>query len=106
MKKSPSSLIHVSLSFLFLVLILPACTQVDKSDTFTINELGYIEKPGVSIMVYDDYYPSGAQSGLTIIQNGQRVAANGDLRLRGRPEVGEKKIDSIAGTIERQLSRL
>lgn len=104
MKKSFSYFIQSGISFLFFVLIFPACKQVDKSDTLTINNQGYFDMPGVSIMVYDDYYPSGHQSGLTIIQNGQRVAANGDLHLSGRPEVGEKKIDSVAGTIERQLS--
>jgi len=89
---------------IILFLFFSACKQGIDSPTLSINELGYFEMPGVDIMVYDDYYPSGHQSGLTIIQNGLRVAANGDLRLEGRPEVGDKVVDSVAGTIQRQLS--
>ena len=37
--------------------------------------------PGLDVIVFDDYYPSGHQSGITIVQNGVRVAANGDIRL-------------------------
>jgi endoglucanase len=33
-------------------------------------------------MVFDDYYPGDHKSGLTIIQKGTRIAANGDMRLR------------------------
>ncbi len=105
MKTYFTHLIQISIALLItLVLLLSACQQGDPPSTLAINDQGYFEMPGVNIIVYDDYYPSGHQSGLTIIQNGERVAANGDLRLQGRPEVGEKVIDTVAGTIQRQLS--
>lgn len=37
-------------------------------------------------MVFHDYYPDGHQTGVTIIQNGNRIAANGDLRLEAAPK--------------------
>jgi endoglucanase len=96
--------LKIYLLFVFTLFHFSSCTQEESTGSLAINDQGYFEMPGVNIMVYDDYYPSGHQSGLTIIQNGERVAANGDLRLRGRPEVGEKVVDTVAGTIQRQLT--
>jgi len=50
-----------------------------------INELEYLEMPGLNIMLGHDEYPEGHQGGVSIIQNGARVAANGDLRLDRSP---------------------
>lgn len=36
-------------------------------------------------MVFSDIYPDGHQTGVSIIQHGLRVAANGDLRLEASP---------------------
>lgn len=62
-----------------------------------INSLEYFEKPGLNVMVYHDYYAVGHQSGITIIQNGERVAANGDIRLNPNlppfPGFGKRTID-------------
>jgi len=41
--------------------------------------------PGLNVMVFSDIYPEGHQTGVTIIQHGVRVAANGDLRLEPSP---------------------
>ncbi|HEX9974334.1 MAG TPA: cellulase N-terminal Ig-like domain-containing protein, partial [bacterium] len=41
--------------------------------------------PGLNVMVFSDIYPEGHQTGVTIIQNGIRVAANGDVRLEPSP---------------------
>ncbi len=64
--------------------------------------------PGFDVMVFDDYYPNGHQSGITIIQNGVRVAANGDLRpdsrLRQWSDVVNKKADRSTGTIMANMS--
>ena len=46
-----------------------------------LNELEYLEMPGLNVMLAHDYYPEGHQGGVGIIQNGLRVATNGDLRL-------------------------
>jgi hypothetical protein len=50
-----------------------------------INEQGYFEKPGLNVTVFSDTYPEGHQTGVSIIQHGLRVAANGDLRLEPSP---------------------
>lgn len=47
---------------------------------FILNEkLGYFKNNGVDVMAFDDFYPSGHQSGITIIMHGKRVATCGDL---------------------------
>ena len=46
-----------------------------------LNDKGYFETPGLNVTVFADIYPDGHQTGVTVIQHGTRVAANGDLRL-------------------------
>jgi hypothetical protein len=50
-----------------------------------LNDLEYFELPGLNVMAFQDIYPEGHQAGLSIIQNGVRVATNGDLRLDATP---------------------
>ncbi len=50
-----------------------------------LNDLGYFEIPGLNVMAFQDIYPEGHQGGVGIIQNGERVATNGDLRLEATP---------------------
>src|SRR5699024_3769468 len=50
-----------------------------------LNDLNYLEYQGVNVMLAQDFYPEGHQSGVSIIQHGQRVATNGDLRLGPTP---------------------
>lgn len=52
---------------------------------FELNEKGYFQNQGVSVMVFDDVYPEGHQSGVCLIMNGNRIATNGDLRLEQTP---------------------
>ena len=75
-----------------------------------INDEGYYEARGVNIMMFDDFYPEGHQGGLTIIQCGTRIAANGDVRLEPTPgqwspvpKVGGKHIDKEKGIISVDL---
>lgn len=44
-----------------------------------------IDSPEVSILTFHNVYPEGKQGGLEIIQHGERVATNGDLRLEAAP---------------------
>ncbi|KPL12429.1 MAG: glycoside hydrolase, partial [Bacteroides sp. SM23_62] len=53
--------------------------------SLTLNERGYFSMNGLDVTVFSDFYPEGHQSGVTIIQHGNRVAANGDLRLEPSP---------------------
>ena len=53
---------------------------------FALDErLGYFRREGVDIMAFDDIYPEGHQSGISLIMNGHRLATNGDLRFEPTP---------------------
>lgn len=56
-----------------------------QTESYSINEQDYYEVPGLNVMVFQDFYPDGHQGGVTIIQNGIRVVANGDVRLEPAP---------------------
>jgi hypothetical protein len=71
-------------------------------DTLSLNEQEYLEMTGLNVMLAHDYYPEGHQGGVGIIQNGQRVATNGDLRLEPTP--GQWQATPVVGT--RQIDRL
>ena len=71
-----------------------------------LNELEYLEMPGLNVMLAHDYYPEGHQGGVGIIQNGVRVATNGDIRLdrtpgqwQPVPKVGKRVVDKATGEI-------
>lgn len=46
---------------------------------------GYFKNSGVDVMAFDDIYPAGHQSGVSIIMHGNRVATNGDIRFEPTP---------------------
>ncbi|MCR5596077.1 MAG: glycoside hydrolase family 9 protein [Lachnospiraceae bacterium] len=46
---------------------------------------GYFSNDGINVMVFDDIYPAGHQSGIGIIMHGKRIATNGDLRFEQTP---------------------
>jgi endoglucanase len=78
--------------------------------TIHINDEGYYEAPGINFMMFDDFYPEGHQGGLTIIQCGTRIAANGDIRLEPSPgqwapvpKMGGKQVDKEEGIISVDL---
>jgi endoglucanase len=106
-------IIHrVFLGFIIsIVWIISLYAQLHQADTIiSINDAGYFEAHGINVMLFDDFYPEGHQGGLTIIQNGTRVAANGDIRLEPTPgqwspipKVGGKHIDREKGIISIDL---
>src|SRR5256714_2759727 len=70
------------------------------SQSLVINELEYLEMPGLNVMLAHDFYPESHQGGVGVIQNGLRVATNGDLRLEPTPgqwqpvpRVGKRMVD-------------
>ena len=78
--------------------------------TIHINDEGYYEAPGINFMMFDDFYPEGHQGGLTVIQRGTRIAANGDIRLEPSPgqwapvpKMGGKQVDKEEGIISIDL---
>jgi hypothetical protein len=54
-------------------------------DVLSLNDQEYLEMAGLNVMLAHDFYPESHQGGVSIIQNGQRVATNGDLRLEPTP---------------------
>ena len=71
-----------------------------------LNKLEYVEYQGVNVMLAHDFYPEGHQGGVGIIQNGQRMATNGDLRLEPTPgqwspipKVGKRVIDKVKSEV-------
>jgi hypothetical protein len=76
-----------------------------------INENEYFEKPGLNVMVFFDIYPEGHQGAVGIIQNGTRVATNGDLRLEPTPgqwqpipKVGKRSVERTKNEISVKLT--
>ena len=71
-----------------------------------LNEKEYLEYGSVNVMLAHDFYPESHQGGVGVIQNGLRVATNGDLRLeptpgqwQPTPAVGKRMIDKAKGEI-------
>ena len=65
-----------------------------------LNKDEYLENQGVNVMLAHDFYPEGHQGGVGVIQNGKRVATNGDIRLEPTPgqwaaipKVGKRVVD-------------
>ncbi|WP_448659597.1 glycoside hydrolase family 9 protein [Sphingomonas sp. CJ99] len=76
-----------------------------------LSERGYLTADGFDVIVFDDIYPDGHQTGVTIIQQGRRVAANGDVRLDAMPgqwspmpKGGERSVDAASRSITQRLS--
>ncbi|WPV00548.1 glycoside hydrolase family 9 protein [Mucilaginibacter sp. cycad4] len=71
-----------------------------------LNAQEYLEYKGVNVMLAHDFYPEGHQGGVGIIQNGQRVATNGDIRLEPTPgqwspipKVGKRVVNKTTGEV-------
>ncbi len=99
-----------SLFLLALALICASSNARSQQEALRINSSGYYETRGVNVMLFDDFYPEGHQGGLTIVQAGRRIAANGDLRLEPAPgqwapvpRVGMRSVDSAKGMITVEL---
>jgi endoglucanase len=80
--------------------------QKKKAAGMVLNPQEYLEYQGVNVMLAHDFYPEGHQGGVGVIQNGQRVATNGDLRLEPTPgqwspipKVGKRVVDKATGEI-------
>ena len=72
---------------------------------------GYFQNKGVDIMAFDDIYPEGHQSGVSIIMHGNRIATNGDIRFEQTPgqwqpvpKQEKREVDKETNTITTTLS--
>jgi len=77
------------------------------SSQWIINEQEYFEAPGLAALVFHNTYPEGKQGGIELIQHGERIATNGDVRLElapgqwaSFPKVGQREIDTEQRTIK------
>lgn len=94
-----------------LVSLIALATPALAAPELKLNEQGYFAEPGLNVMSFSDYYPDGHQTGVTIVQHGVRVAANGDLRLSASPGqwsptpvTGARSVDPATQTISQRLS--
>jgi len=82
-----------------------------KDTGFKLNrQSGYFKCLGVDVMAFDDIYPAGHQSGVSILMHGMRAATNGDLRFEQTPgqwqplpKQGKRILDETANTITTSL---
>lgn len=72
-------------SLFLLALAALAASASAQTPAFRLNDRGYFERGGVDVMAFQDFYPDGHQGGVTVVQHGVRIAANGDLRLNATP---------------------
>ncbi|WP_438864156.1 glycoside hydrolase family 9 protein [Neptunicella sp.] len=91
---------------LLIIMVLPT-----NAAQLKLNDKGYLEMPGLNVTSFADIYPDGHQTGVTIIQHGERVAANGDLRLETSPGQwspvpvgGKQTLDKAHNRITQTLS--
>lgn len=89
-----------SIVILLILFCTSACNDVSSPEQLKLNELEYLEMTGLNVMLAHDFYPEGHQGGVSIIQNGLRVATNGDIRLEPTPgqwqpipKVGERQVN-------------
>lgn len=85
---------------LFIVVTTACAVYGQQKKAMVINSKDYLELEGVNVMLAHDFYPEGHQGGVGVIQNGQRTATNGDLRLEPTPgqwspipKVGKRVVD-------------
>ena len=103
--------IRLALILCVAPVLVSAAPEGEAEAPLTLGEGGYLTRPGLDVIVFDDIYPDGHQTGVTIIQHGTRVAANGDVRLEPEPgqwspmpKAGGRSVDRTTGTISQALA--
>jgi endoglucanase len=97
---------NILIALLLFANVAGAQTKKTPAGQMVLNNLEYLQYQGVNVMLAHDFYPEGHQGGVGVIQNGQRVATNGDLRLEPTPgqwspipKVGKRVINRATGEI-------
>jgi endoglucanase len=102
-------------NILLILLLIVLCNSVTAQQTTKVpgmhlNKDEYLENQGVNVMLAHDFYPEGHQGGVGVIQNGMRVATNGDIRLEPTPgqwaaipKVGKRLVDTKSEEISVQM---
>ncbi|MFI5186919.1 MAG: glycoside hydrolase family 9 protein [Chitinophagales bacterium] len=91
---------------LAIFLLTTVQVQAQSKQQMHLNDKEYLQYEGIDVTLAHDFYPEGHQGGVGVIQNGQRVATNGDIRLNPTPgqwqpipKVGKRVVDKLTGTI-------
>ncbi|WP_246068632.1 glycoside hydrolase family 9 protein [Microbulbifer harenosus] len=75
-----------------------------------LNDREYFQAPGVNILAFSNppggLFYDAKTSGIEIIQRGERIATNGDLRLLHTPEQWDGMGQLIERSVEREASRI
>lgn len=94
-----------------IISLIWACENQSSQPALVLNDQEYFETHGLNVMVYDDFYPEGHQGGVSIILHGNRIAANGDVRLEPSPgqwspipKITDRTVDSINQEIRVKLA--
>ncbi|MBR2822115.1 MAG: glycoside hydrolase family 9 protein [Clostridia bacterium] len=85
--------------------------QNGKTAGFLLDpEAGYFVRHGVNVIAFEDIYPEGHQSGVSLLMHGERLAANGDVRFEPAPgqwqpvpKLLDRRVDPEKGTIVSRL---
>ncbi len=94
-----------------LILSISIVQFISGQTYLSINDQEYFEAPGFNVFVFSDTYIEGHQGGIQFIQLGNRIAANGDVRLEGTPgqwqsfaQLDDRKVDKNNQAISVRLS--
>jgi hypothetical protein len=98
---------YIAIISLFFITALNA----QDNQELKLNDLEYFEMSGLNVMSFQDVYPEGHQGGISIIQNGVRVATNGNLVLDLTPgqwqpisKLSKREVDKKNNTIRVSLT--
>ena len=93
-----------------ILMLISGCAQKSTLQNLTINDQEYLVKPGLSVLAFHNFYPMGKQGGIEIIQNGERIATNGFIRMQqvdgkrfADPERATRVIDSTNNVIRSEV---
>ena len=96
------SLLRTVLAMALLAVPLQCLAAASPTLSLEVTDSGYLDGPGVSVMLYDDNYSpiffDQKDAAMQIILHGHRIATNGSVRLSPTPE----QWDAIPHLIKRQ----
>ncbi|MGH8327201.1 MAG: glycoside hydrolase family 9 protein, partial [Steroidobacteraceae bacterium] len=87
------------------------CLAASAADlAMKVTDGGYLDAPGVSVMLYDDNYSpvffDQKDAALQIILHGERIATNGSVRLLPTPEQWDVIPHLTARHVDKEHDRL
>jgi len=65
-----------------LSILLESCGQQSSENKLSLNDQEYLSKSGLSVLAFHNFYTTGHQGGIEIIQHDERIATNGFIRMQ------------------------